>query len=136
MDPSARVARKQESPVSGSRSRRRDPDEQLLDWLEAASFSYFPDHVNPANGLVADCNRPGWPCSIAATGMALAAWTVGVERGYVSRAQAAAWTLAALRFFSGSRQGTEADATGYQGFYYHFLDMATGARAWRCELST
>lgn len=28
------------------------------------------------------------------------------------------------------------DATGYKGFYYHFLDMQTGRRAWRSELST
>ncbi|TIP97327.1 MAG: hypothetical protein E5X57_37430, partial [Mesorhizobium sp.] len=25
--------------------------------------------------------------------------------------------------------------TGHKGFYYHFLDMRTGLRAWRCELS-
>ena len=29
-----------------------------------------------------------------------------------------------------------ADATGYKGFYYHFLDMQTGRRVWECELST
>jgi hypothetical protein len=27
-------------------------------------------------------------------------------------------------------------ATGYRGFYYHFLDMQTGRRTWQCELST
>jgi hypothetical protein len=41
-----------------------------------------------------------------------------------------------LRFFWNSRQGPEPDATGYHGFYYHFLDMHTGKRAWKCELST
>jgi len=30
----------------------------------------------------------------------------------------------------------EPDATGYRGFYYHFLDMRTGRRVWQCELST
>ena len=35
-----------------------------------------------------------------------------------------------------SEQGESADATGYKGFYYHFLDMQTGRRAWQCELST
>ena len=45
-------------------------------------------------------------------------------------------SLATLRFFSNSPQGPEPDATGYQGFYYHFLDMQTGRRAWQCELST
>ena len=33
-------------------------------------------------------------------------------------------------------QGPEPDATGYKGFYYHFLDMETGRRVWQCELST
>ena len=28
------------------------------------------------------------------------------------------------------------EATGYQGFYYHFLSMRTGRRVWKCELST
>src|SRR5580698_9075126 len=41
-----------------------------------------------------------------------------------------------LRFFNFSHQGPEGDATGYKGFYYHFLDMQTGRRAWQCELST
>lgn len=54
----------------------------------------------------------------------------------MSRPEAVRLTLAALRFFAASRQGREPDATGCQGFYYHFLDMETGRRAWRCELST
>ena len=29
----------------------------------------------------------------------------------------------------------QADATGYKGFYYHFLDMVSGRRVWQCELS-
>ena len=44
--------------------------------------------------------------------------------------------LTELRFFWNSPQGPEPDATGYKGFYYHFLDMETGRRVWQCELST
>jgi len=44
--------------------------------------------------------------------------------------------LRVLRFFANSPQGTEPEATGYKGFYYHFLDMETGRRVWNCELST
>ncbi|TAJ20507.1 MAG: hypothetical protein EPO60_05075, partial [Rugosibacter sp.] len=57
-------------------------------------------------------------------------------RGFMSRTDAVERTLATLRFFWNSPQGPESDATGYQGFYYHFLDMQTGRRAWHCELST
>ena len=44
--------------------------------------------------------------------------------------------LTTLRFFWRSPQSKEPDATGYKGFYYHFLDMKTGRRARNCELST
>ena len=92
--------------------------------------------TNPANGLVLDKTTADWPASIAATGFALAAYPVGVERGFISRTAAVERTLATLRFFWTSPHGPAADATGYQGFYYHFLDMRTGRRAWQCELST
>jgi len=70
-------------------------------------------------------------------GFGLAAYPVGVERGYVTRAQAAARTLATLRFFWTAPQGTAAAGmTGHKGFFYHFLDMETGRRFERVELST
>ena len=53
----------------------------------------------------------------------------------MAREDAAAKTLAALRFFAESPQSRDKNATGYKGFYYHFLDMETGQRAWRSELS-
>ena len=107
-----------------------------LDTLQHESFNYFLYEASAANGLVIDKTAPNWPASIAATGLALATYPVGVERGYMSRAAAVGRTLTTLRFFWRSPQGPEPDATGYQGFYYHFLDMETGRRARQCELST
>ena len=107
-----------------------------LDQLQRDSFNYFLYEANTANGLVRDKTEPDWPASIAAVGFALAAYPVGVERGYMSRAAAVERTLATLRFFWRSPQGPEPDAAGYRGFYYHFLDMRTGRRARQCELST
>jgi hypothetical protein len=107
-----------------------------LDRLQQESFSYFWHETNSENGLVLDKNAEHWPASIAATGLALAAYPVAVERGFISRSSAVARTLSTLRFFWGSAQGPEPDATGYKGFYYHFLDMQNGRRAWHCELST
>ena len=109
---------------------------EMLDLLQKESFQYFRFEVNPANGLIADKTKTGWPASIAAVGLALGAYPVAVERGFISRAEAVARTLATLRFFRNSAQGPQPDATGYKGFYYHFLDMSTGRRAWKCELST
>jgi hypothetical protein len=108
-----------------------------LDALQRSTFEYFWSQTSPANGLLADNTIPGdVPASIAGVGMALSAYPVGAERGFVARAEAVDRTLATLRFFWGSPHGPEPDATGYRGFYYHFLDVATGRRAWRSELST
>src|SRR3990170_5661682 len=103
-------------------------DEEILDELQRSAFGYFTKTVNPENGLIPDNTRPGSPSSIAAVGLALASYPVGVERGYIAREEAVQLTLAALRFFWNSPQGPAPDATGYQGFYYHFLDMVTGKR--------
>ena len=107
-----------------------------MERLQRQSFGYFRHETNPVNGLVIDKTAPDWPASITATGLALAAYPVAVERGFMPRAAAVKRTLATLRFFWNSPQGPEPDATGHKGFYYHFLDMRTGRRAWRCELST
>ncbi|MEO7116011.1 MAG: glucoamylase family protein [Caldimonas sp.] len=53
----------------------------------------------------------------------------------MERADALARTLAALRFFSASDQSGSKQATGYRGFYYHFLDMQLGTRVWLSEVS-
>jgi len=107
-----------------------------LQHLQERAFRYFVEQTNPANGLVRDKDAPNWPASIAATGLALACYPVAIERGLMSRDTAIARTLATLSFFDASPQGTEPDAAGYRGFYYHFLDMDSGRRAWNCELST
>lgn len=107
-----------------------------LELLQRETFAYFLHEANPANGLIADKTKRGAPASIAAVGLALSSYPVGVEHGFISRADAVARTLTTLRFFHHSRQSEGADATGYKGFYYHFLDMESGRRVWNCELST
>jgi len=107
-----------------------------LESLQRETFSYFLNETNHRNGLVVDKTAADWPASIAATGLALAVYPVAVERGFITRAAAIETVLTTLRFFWTSPQGPEPDATGYHGFYYHFLDMQTGRRAWQCELST
>ena len=110
-------------------------DEALLDRLQRAAFGYFRQALNPANGLIADTSRENSPCSIAVVGFALSAYPVAVERGWMTRADAVERSLATLRFFHDSDQSGSPEASGYKGFYYHFLDIHTGAREWRSELS-
>ena len=110
--------------------------DERLDVLQRHSFEYFLHETNPLNGLVADKSHAGSPASIASVGFALAVYPVGVARNWMTRAEATMRVLTAMRFFSNSRQGQDVDATGYKGFYFHFLDMVTGKRAGDCELST
>ena len=110
-------------------------DDALLDRLQHAAFDYFLQAANPANGLVADTTREDAPASIAVVGFALSSYPAAVERGWIARADAAARTLAVLRFFWNSDQTEHPQATGYKGVYYHFLDLKCGTRAGRSELS-
>jgi hypothetical protein len=109
---------------------------EVMKALQRKAFDYFVYESNPLNGLVVDKTQAGAPASIAAIGLALSSYPVGVERGFINRAQANEQTLATARFFRDSVQSTDPDATGYRGFYYHFLDMVSGKRVWKCELST
>ncbi len=108
----------------------------LLDEVHRASFAYFLDETNPANGLVVDSTGPESPASIAAVGFGLTALAVAAERGWASRASALRLALVAARFFRDAPQDGARDGVGFRGFFYHFLDMETGRRAWASELST
>jgi hypothetical protein len=114
---------------------RPPTDDELLQ-LQATTVQYYLRESNPANGLVRDKTYAHAPCSIAAVGLFLASLPVLIEREVIDREFAPAMALDPLRFFHESPHGPEPDATGYRGFYYHFLDMKTGRRVWECELST
>ena len=112
-------------------------DQTFLDSLQRDTFRYFWETTNPANGLVPDRAPSNSFASIAAVGFGLTSYLVGVERGYVTRAQAAERTLNTLRFFANAPQSDKATGVaGYKGFFYHFLDMKTGERFKTVELST
>jgi hypothetical protein len=124
-------------PLRRSSEPRPDPrEEEDLDRLERASFGYFLHETDAATGLVRDSTHVGSPSSIAAIGLGLTAYVAGCERGFMTREEAVARTLATLRFLRNSPQGPGPDAAGYRGFYYHFLSMDSGRRVWDCELST
>jgi hypothetical protein len=110
-------------------------DETWLDDMQRSAFGYFAQLVDPHNGLVPDTSRANSPVSIAVVGFALSSYPVAVTRGWMSRADALRHSLAALRFFRDSDQSGTPQATGYKGFYYHFLDIHSGARVWQSELS-
>jgi hypothetical protein len=111
-------------------------DEAFLDLAQRTAFDYFWYETNVENGLIKD--RSGDPSlsSIAAVGFGLSSLTVGIDRGWINREAGRARVLTMLTFLWNSPHGPETDATGYKGFFYHFLDLHTGRRARDSELST
>jgi hypothetical protein len=105
--------------------------------LSRRTFQFFWDTTTVDTCLAPD----RWPSnpfsSIAATGFALTAYPVGVERGYITRAQAAERTLKCVEFYHNAPQGPQASGvSGHKGFFYHFLRNDDGTRFEKTELST
>ena len=113
-----------------------DPGIDAIAVLQERTFGYFTRERNAATGLVNDSTRPESPASIAASGFACACYAVAADHGFMSRDEAAASVVQALRFLWEAEQSEALDASGHRGFFYHFLDPRTGRRVWQSELST
>jgi len=76
--------------------------------IEQHTFNYFWDTANASNGLAPDhystSAGPSPYASIAATGFALSAYPIGVQNGWVTRAQAAQRVLTTLNFLTTHRR--------------------------------
>jgi len=116
------------------RNRYRGSDDQLLDEIERAAFDFFWNEASSATGQVRDRARLNGDehrriASIAATGFGLTGLCIGESRGYDKPAAIRERVRQTLRFLK--RQ-----LPHEHGFFYHFIDMETGARVWNCELSS
>jgi hypothetical protein len=108
-------------------------DNALLDEIQRSAFRFFVEQSDPNTGLVrdrarSDGSKSEGKASIAASGFALSAWAVGTQRGWVDRERAVEQVRKSLRFLAEK-------APRRHGFFYHFMEMDTGARAWKCEVS-
>ncbi|WP_116127149.1 glucoamylase family protein [Lewinella sp. IMCC34183] len=108
-----------------------------VDELQRRTFDFFWETALEDNYQIPD----RWPTdrfsSIAATGFGLTAYLVGVERGYVSRGDAAERTLLTLEKLWSLPQGPETSGVaGYKGLFYHFLNNDDALRYRDVELST
>ncbi|MDD5427852.1 MAG: glucoamylase family protein [Candidatus Omnitrophica bacterium] len=104
-------------------------DEEFLTKLEYDTLHYFAGESNTANGLIKDSSRPGAPCSVAVVGFGLTALCIGDSRGWIEKGQAYERVVKILTTFRDT-------IPNEHGFFYHFLDMRTGSRAWNSELSS
>jgi hypothetical protein len=116
-------------PGAGLRS-----DSAFLDEIERRALRYFCDHTDLATGLTrdrapSDGSPSRAPASIAASGFALTAWCVGVDRGWLDGAMATQRALAVLR-------SVDRSVAEEHGWIYHFVDIHSGVRMWRSEAST
>jgi len=110
-----------------------DPNLELLDDLQRASFDFFWSEADPRTGLVrdrarADGGETNMGSSIAATGFGLTALCIGEQRGYHSRAEVTARVRKTLHFLAH-------DAPTVHGFLYHFVEMDSGKRSPGSEIS-
>lgn len=109
----------------------------FLDTLEARAFRYFWDTSDSKMGLTRDRSPSPSFISVGAMGFALSAYPVGVERGYVSRADAAERVRRTLQFlWRAPQDSVAAGVAGWKGFFYHFLHASNGTRFEQVELSS
>ena len=115
-----------------------ESDDAFLEDLSHRSFRYFWDQADPHTGLVLDRARTdGSPldeshrhvASIAATGFGLTALCIAAERHWIEPQDALERVRTTLRFFA-ERAPRE------HGWFYHWMNAATGERAWKSEVSS
>lgn len=111
------------------------PRDTLLEDLVKTGLQYFWETADENTGLVkdraladgeADSRQIG---SIAATGFGLTALCIGAEHGYLEKSRIEQRVLRTLAYLW-------AHLPHHEGFYFHFVNVATGAREWKCELSS
>ena len=94
-------------------------DEQLLDLVQEKTFGYFWDYAHPVSGLARERYGSGDTVTSGGSGFGIMALPVGVERGYITRDEAAARLRTILAFLTGK-------AERFHGAFSHWLNGTTG----------
>src|SRR5260370_17704995 len=104
---------------AASGSTREFSDEELLTMLQEACFHYYWEGADPNSGVNRE-NIAGDERIIAtcASGMGIAALTVGVDRGFITRAQGIARLTKIVSFLEHAQR--------YHGAWSHYMDGRTG----------
>ncbi len=95
-------------------------DSVLLDMVQRATFKYFWDYAHPVSGLARERLGSGETCAIGGSGFGVMAILVGIERGFITRAQGVARMQTILNFLT-----TKADR--FHGAFPHWINGTTGS---------
>ncbi|MBN1269702.1 MAG: hypothetical protein JXB04_08955 [Kiritimatiellae bacterium] len=113
-------------------------DDELLDEVQKRTVRYFWETSEPTTGVAIEHEHNASDLTqgkVAATGFGLAAICIGIERGWIDRAEGYERILRTLRFFENSpgpdgwvTTGAPAAprAEGRWGLWYHFVHRQTG----------
>jgi len=112
-------------------------DDAFLEELSRRTFMFFWEQADASTGIVRDRSRTdGSPSpsarevgSIAAVGFGLSGLCIAAERGWLPREQVFDRARTTLRFFAGRMEHQ-------RGWFFHFVNLRTGAREWQSELSS
>lgn len=114
-------------------------DRQFLDEWQQRCFRFFWEQADPTTGLVADRapadgSQRVWQQdeaigSIASVGFGLTGICIADERGWIEKDAAQQRVALTLRTLLERVEH-------HEGFFYHFVNMKTGERAWNSELSS
>jgi hypothetical protein len=132
--PGCGQSRPSQSPTTPGGQPYQGTDAQLLDEIQSSIFKFFWNEASPITGQVKDralASGGGTETmsTIAATGFGLTSLCIGDTRGYATASDISARVLATLQFIYNQLPNVH-------GFFYHFVDINTGARWQTCELSS
>ena len=113
-------------------------DDRFLEDFSRRTFAFFWEQADRRTGIIRDrSTTDGGPAngasanigSIASVGFGLSGMCIAAERGWYPRAAVVERTETTLRWFA-------EEMPQERGWFYHFVDLGTGARAWQSELSS
>lgn len=109
-------------------------EQQLLDDITKTAFQFFWNEAPASTGMVkdralADGNDTRVASSIASTGFGLTALCIADQRQLLPTQQIKDRVITTLNFILNNLQHEH-------GFFYHFVDMNTGARTFNSEVSS
>lgn len=94
-------------------------DDALMTLVQQQTFKYFWDFAHPISGLARERNTSGDVVTTGGSGFGLMAMIVGVERGFITRAQAVERWEVVMNFLE--------NADRFHGVWPHWLDGNTGS---------